>query len=437
MTTDGRLSAEEEFVARFDGDRTLLPGTLTPRQRIESLADPGTWLELGRLARSQQRAVVDETPADGLITGWCRVEGRLAVVLVEDPLAAARTDGQVARNKWERLLTTARRRGAAVIALIDGHTGATAEFGPLDGELFGHLADGAPAAELAHPAIAVVFGAVEGPAVPLVAEADVVIAVAGSGCDADARAADDGEALAMARAVLGASSSPAAPTSTPPATAAGSSEVPLSAIPVTAEGVLELVADPATTVFLGRARAVRTGLCRIKGFPVAVAVAVSGQPVGTADLAVVHRLVRAAEHLQVAILMVQDIPGYDRGARTTRAFGEELSGIVSTMRRVRAPKLVLVAGRGHVIGTFALGGRGLGVDYIVTWPWAGVALQEGVAPREGPYEAAGMGLVDDVITPAETPERIATILEMMAPVHVLTTPEEDRKGRVVAEISKV
>jgi acetyl-CoA carboxylase carboxyltransferase component len=435
MTYSDRLEAETDFIALFDRDRALGSGVLSPRQRIDRLVDPESWLELGRLARSQQPGDVDDTPADGLITGWCRVGGRLAVVMAEDPLAAARSDGQVAENKRQRLLATAHRRGAALIVMIDGNAGKTPS-DAMEGMLFGHLADTAPTTLLPHPAIALVFGPAEGWSALALAEADVVIesrAAPIPGVDADASAADDATALDLAKEVLAIVTHRDIPVVAP----IGGSVSDLPEFPLTAEAVIDTVADPGPTVWLGDGPSVRTGLCRIGGYPVAFTTGVSNMGLVAADLAAIHGLVRAANNLGVAILMVQDTCGYDPELRNSPECARELSGLVRKMRSTRVPKLVLIAGRGQVLGTFALGGRGLGVDYIVTWPWADVAVHEGDAVTEGPFAAAGMGLVDDVLTPSETAGRLGCILDILDPVHRLTTPEEDRKGRVVAEISKV
>ena len=56
---------------------------LTARERIELLIDPGTFVELGIHGRphfSQRAMDGREAPADGVVTGYGKIEGRLAAV---------------------------------------------------------------------------------------------------------------------------------------------------------------------------------------------------------------------------------------------------------------------------------------------------------------------------------------------------------------------
>jgi len=51
-------------------------GSLTVRERIDHLLDPGTFREIGPL--------VGAVPADALVTGWGRINGRPVLVGAED-----------------------------------------------------------------------------------------------------------------------------------------------------------------------------------------------------------------------------------------------------------------------------------------------------------------------------------------------------------------
>jgi len=59
-------------------------GRLNARQRIDYLFDPGSFLEIGMFARGEPRADWDNTPADGKVCGYGRIQGREAAVVSHD-----------------------------------------------------------------------------------------------------------------------------------------------------------------------------------------------------------------------------------------------------------------------------------------------------------------------------------------------------------------
>ena len=62
-------------------------GKLTARERIEQLADPGTFEELGSLVREFRMGLEGEpkpSPSDGVIMGTAHVQGRLVMVYALD-----------------------------------------------------------------------------------------------------------------------------------------------------------------------------------------------------------------------------------------------------------------------------------------------------------------------------------------------------------------
>src|SRR5207249_10846425 len=62
-------------------------GKMTARERLDALLDPGTFVELDRFVthRSSDFGLADEKyPGDGLVTGYGRIEGRLAYAFAQD-----------------------------------------------------------------------------------------------------------------------------------------------------------------------------------------------------------------------------------------------------------------------------------------------------------------------------------------------------------------
>ena len=81
------LRARTATASRGGGERArqrhVDRGKLLPRDRVESLVDPGSpFLELSPLAATGMYD--DEAPAAGIITGVGRVSGRECVIVVND-----------------------------------------------------------------------------------------------------------------------------------------------------------------------------------------------------------------------------------------------------------------------------------------------------------------------------------------------------------------
>src|SRR5919201_4332967 len=77
-----KLGGGEERIARQHE-----AGKLTARERLALLIDEGTWTELGIHAQphfSQRAMEGRDAPADGVITGYGRIDGRMACVCAYD-----------------------------------------------------------------------------------------------------------------------------------------------------------------------------------------------------------------------------------------------------------------------------------------------------------------------------------------------------------------
>jgi acetyl-CoA carboxylase carboxyltransferase component len=114
--------------------------------------------------------------------------------------------------------------------------------------------------------------------------------------------------------------------------------------------------------------------------------------------------------------------------------------IAAQLHQAHTPKLALITRRGQPGGDFIAGGRELGLHFIAAWPDASVSLSEDspytdslaeANTTDGPWQASGLGLVDDVLAPAETRKRLADMLALMATTRALPSPLDDHKGRVI------
>jgi acetyl-CoA carboxylase carboxyltransferase component len=95
-------------------------GHLTARERVEKLADPGSFMELGLLNHSDTPGVEDKTPADGLVAGLAKINGRPVAVSATDKTVLAGTEGTVYMRKERLLSELAVRRGYPLIHLGEG-----------------------------------------------------------------------------------------------------------------------------------------------------------------------------------------------------------------------------------------------------------------------------------------------------------------------------
>ncbi len=117
-------------------------GKLTARERLELLIDEGTFVELGIHGRphfSQRAMEGKEAPADGVITGYGKVDGRLCAVAAYDFTVMAGSMGMTGELKVGRLRELALTQRIPMIWLLDS---AGARIQEAVGSLFagtGHL----------------------------------------------------------------------------------------------------------------------------------------------------------------------------------------------------------------------------------------------------------------------------------------------------------
>jgi hypothetical protein len=132
-----KLGGGEERIARQHD-----AGKLTARERIALLIDDGTFTELGIHAgihHSVRGLEGKEAPADGVITGYGRVDGRLVAVAAYDFTVMAGSMGMTGEMKVTRLRDLALTKRMPFVWLLDS---AGARIQEAVGSLFagsGHL----------------------------------------------------------------------------------------------------------------------------------------------------------------------------------------------------------------------------------------------------------------------------------------------------------
>ncbi len=127
---------EEKIAAQHEREK------LTARERLDLLIDNGTFVELGIHGRphfSQASMAGKEAPADGVITGYGKVNGRLVAVAAYDFTVMAGSMGMTGELKVTRLRELALSKRIPLIWLLDS---AGARIQEAVGSLFagsGHL----------------------------------------------------------------------------------------------------------------------------------------------------------------------------------------------------------------------------------------------------------------------------------------------------------
>jgi acetyl-CoA carboxylase carboxyltransferase component len=90
-------------------------GKLFARERIRLLVDEGSFTEDGRFAN----ALAGDLPADGVVTGTARIDGRPVCLMANDSTVKAGSWGARTVEKIIRIIETAYRTGVPMVYLVD------------------------------------------------------------------------------------------------------------------------------------------------------------------------------------------------------------------------------------------------------------------------------------------------------------------------------
>src|SRR4051795_11346035 len=119
-----------EDAARSDAvERRHAAGGRTARENVADLVDAGTFVEYGRFAIAAQRQrrdleeLVARTPADGLVAGTARIDGRPCAVLSYDYTVLAGTQGALGHRKKDRLFELIERMRLPTVFFTEGGGG--------------------------------------------------------------------------------------------------------------------------------------------------------------------------------------------------------------------------------------------------------------------------------------------------------------------------
>jgi 3-methylcrotonyl-CoA carboxylase beta subunit len=408
----GPDSARERHVAR---------GKLLPRDRVDTLLDPGSpFLEIAPLAADGLYG--GDAPAAGIITGIGRVSGRECVIVANDATVKGGTYYPMTVKKHLRAQEVALHNRLPCIYLVDSG----GAFLPLqdevfpDREHFGRIFyNQATMSSLGIPQIAAVLGSCTagGAYVPAMSDENVIVANQGTiflggpplvkaatgevvpaeelgGGDLHARvsgvtdhlAGDDADALRIVRSIVATlAPRPPRPWDVAPA------EEPLAdpgelygVIPAdlrTPYDVREVIARITDGSRFSEFKAeygptLVTGFARVYGHPAGI-VANNGILFSESAMKGAH-FIELCDQRRVPLVFLQNITGFMVG-RQYEAGGIAKHGakMVTAVSCARVPKFTVVIGGSFGAGNYAMCGRAYSPRFLWMWPNARISVMGG------------------------------------------------------------
>ena len=409
--------AEDRAVARQHAK-----GKQTARERIDSLLDSGTFLEIGRYTGSGAGAGARPS---GVVTGFGQIDGRQVAVYSQDFSVSGGALGTIEGDKIVRLLDDALRLRIPVIGLIDSG-GAKIQEGVGALRQYGRIFNRTCAASGLVPQISVILGPCAGGAVyspaltdfviatreashMFVTGPDVVRAVTGESISAEelggARihgrvsgvvhyvAEDEADALEQVRTLLAylpSSADQDAPrydydTTTRTADASAATRVG-SLVPASSRQAYDVAEVVAALVDHGElvqvqedfAPNVVIGFACFEGRPVGI---VANQPLhdaGTLDVDASEKLarfVRFCDAFGLPVVTFVDVPGYRPGAEQEHAgIIRRGAKVINAYATATVPLVTVILRKAYGGAYIVMGSKAIGADLNFCWPGAEIAV---------------------------------------------------------------
>jgi 3-methylcrotonyl-CoA carboxylase beta subunit len=396
-------------------------GKLLPRDRVDTLLDPGSpFLELSPLAAD---GLYDgDAPAAGIITGVGRVAGRECVIVANDATVKGGTYYPMTVKKHLRAQEVALDNHLPCIYLVDSGGAFLPRQDEVfpDREHFGRIFyNQATMSARGIPQVAAVLGSCTagGAYVPAMSDENVIVRNQGSiflggpplvkaatgevvsaedlgGGELHSRvsgvtdhlAEDDADALRIIRSIVGTfAPRPPAPWQVRPATEPAVDPAELYGVlpadartPYDVREVIARVVDGSRFAEFKAAYGptLVTGFARIYGHPVGI-VANNGILFSESAMKGAH-FIELCDQRQVPLVFLQNITGFMVG-RQYEAGGIAKHGakMVTAVACARVPKLTVVIGGSFGAGNYAMCGRAYSPRFLWTWPNARISVMGG------------------------------------------------------------
>src|SRR6266511_4029906 len=405
-------------------DKQHARGTKTARERIDLLLGPGSFVELGELARHRSTNFGQEANrpyGDGVVTGYGTVDGRPVCVFAQDFIVFGGSLGEVFGEKIVKVMDLAMKTGCPMIGINDSG-GARIQEGVVSLGLYGEIFFRNVRASGVVPQISLVMGPCAGGAVysPAVTDftvmvdqtshmfitgPDVIKTVTGEDVgfeelggarthntksgNAHYLGTDEEDAVEYVKALLSylPSNNLDEPALVPAPAALKVSDTDLeldTLIPDSANQpydmhrVIETVVEDFLEVQALYAQNIVVGFGRVEGYPVGV---VANQPMhfaGCLDIAASEkaaRFVRTCDAFNLPVLTFVDVPGFLPGT------GQEWDGIIRRGAKLiyayaeaTVPKVTVITRKAYGGAYDVMGSKHLGADVNFAWPTAQIAV---------------------------------------------------------------
>ncbi|MFZ5652645.1 MAG: acyl-CoA carboxylase subunit beta [Bacillota bacterium] len=120
------LAQRREKIMQMGGEKAVASqkkaGKWTARERIEYFFDPGTFTEIGPFVKHRITAFgmsEKEVPAEGVVVGYGKVNGRMVMAAAEDYTAMAGTFGEYHGKKFAQAIDMAKEMGIPFVGMND------------------------------------------------------------------------------------------------------------------------------------------------------------------------------------------------------------------------------------------------------------------------------------------------------------------------------
>jgi acetyl-CoA carboxylase carboxyltransferase component len=483
-------------------ERRHAGGRRTARENVDDLCDEGSFVEYGPLVIAAQRRrrpleeLIERTPADGLVGGVGTIDGHRTVVMSYDYTVLAGTQGLQNHRKKDRLFELAERLRLPVVFFTEGgggRPGDTDGAGPsgldcMAFRLFAELSGLVPLVGVASGRCFAGNAAILGCCDVVIATADATIGMGGPAMIeggglgvvspdevgpidvqwangvVDLVAADDAEAVSLARRYLGYFRGPVADWEV------GDQRALRHLVPehrktvYDVRAVLHGLADRGSVLELrgGWGHGMVTALARVEGRSLGI---VANDPAHLGGAIDADAADKAARFMQLCdahdlpLLFLCDTPGFMVGPDAERtALVRHVSRLFVTAAGVTVPVGTIVLRKGYGLGAQSMAAGSFKAPvFTIAWPtgeFGGMGLEGAVKlgfrreldaiddpdERERRYDELvarayeqGKALstatffeIDDVIDPADSRRWITTLLTAAVP-----TPRAGRKRPMV------
>lgn len=398
-------------------------GRMTARERIAALCDTDTFREIGDLVEPVRDTAFNANlvaPADGVITGTAKLDGRYAMVTAHDFTVLGGSTGVVGADKTNRAVALATERGIPLVMLLEGG-GHRIQ----DGQDSRHFAettgvfDGMARLSGWAPFVTAMMGVGFAGPTNYSSMADFVVMIrgqstmgiagpalvkAGTGEDIDKEAlggasiqtdrngladlavdneAEVFDAIRTFLSYLPANCREPLPVAETGGPSGGDAEDLLDIVPSNlrkpydVRKVIEIIADRDSVFEMKPTYAgnIVTSLARLNGRPVGF---IANQPMKMAGMLDAKACEKSARFIAfcdaygIPLVFLVDVPGFAIGSAAERtALGRKSGRVFYELSHATVPRISIVLRKGYGAGYFAMaGGRSFDADACIAWPTA-------------------------------------------------------------------